>query len=214
MDDGIVQQDAPPRSGFGWQVIWFVGHLVVVYGVVSFCTPWIAGFVRRLMMLVGEPTSLTSFEFLFDHIFLFSFIPALLLGLFLPKSGHQTALLVWLLPAAILAYKFLTFPSSSVFSSQFSAAYHHYFEGAFIMPDLRTRDDFLALAPGDAIRALAQLQITAPFYAAIAYSAGSWAGYRFGLAKKISDRIEEWEHTRFPRKEDAESTEDHQELPG
>jgi len=135
-------------------------------------------------------------------------MPALLLGLFLFKFGHKAALLVWIPCAAILGYKFMTFPSPSIFSSQFSAAYHHYFEGAFMMPDLGPQDDYLALASGDAIRALAQLQITAPFYAAIGYCVGSLVGNRLGLTQKISDQIEQWESSRFQREGEAGDVEE------
>jgi hypothetical protein len=52
----------------------------------------------------------------------FSFVPAFGVGLINAKFKHRVAQFVWLVPTAILAYKFLAFPAPSVFHSQFFTA--------------------------------------------------------------------------------------------
>lgn len=83
---------------------------------------------------------------------------------------------VWVVPTAILAYKFLTFPAPSIFHSQFSAAFHQSFEGGFLIPEFRDWHDFWTMVGSnhDMMRGKAQLDFTAPFYAGIGYSVAAW----------------------------------------
>jgi hypothetical protein len=103
VEDAILPLDAPAKHGSGgWQILWFLGHLAVVYGTVEFCTPWLAGWTRaRLLPLLQSPTSLNPFEFLCSHIFVLSFLPAFAFGLAAYKFGHRAALFVWLPPTII-----------------------------------------------------------------------------------------------------------------
>ncbi len=94
------------------------------------------------MPLLQKPTSSSSFEFLFSHIFAFSFVPAFAAGLVNARFKHKVAQFVWVVPTVILAYEFLTFPAPSVFRSQFSAAFHQYFGGGFLIPEFRDWHDF------------------------------------------------------------------------
>jgi hypothetical protein len=99
----------------------------------------------------------------------------------------------------ILAYKLLTFPAPSVFHSQFSSAFHQYFGGGFLIPEFRDWHDFWTLVRSnpDMMRGKAQLDFTAPFYAGIGYSVAAWIGRRTNLSQKVSEKVKNWEESRF-----------------
>jgi hypothetical protein len=184
----------------GWQVLWFLLHVAVVYGITNFCTTWLAGWTRgTLLPLLQKPTSLSSYEFLFSHIFAFSFVPAFAVGLINARFKHRVAQFVWLVPTAVLAYKFLIFPASSIFHSQFSAAFRQYFGGGFLIPDARDWHDFWTMVRSnpDMARGMAQLNFAAPVYAGIGYSVAAWIGRRTNLSQKVSEKVKNWEDSRF-----------------
>jgi hypothetical protein len=188
-----------PHARGGWQILWFLLHLAAVYVIVEFCTPWLAGWTRgEVLPLLQHPTSSGKFEFLFSHIAAFSFIPAFLSGLINARFKHKAAQFVWLVPAALLAYKFATFPAPSVLQSQFPAAFHHYFGGGFMVPEFRNWQDLFSIAGShDMTRGMAQLKFTAPFYAGVGYSLAAWIGRRTELNRKVNERVKRWEESRF-----------------
>jgi hypothetical protein len=190
----------PSQHAGGWRVLWFFPHLAVVYAITNFGTAWLSGWTRgTLLPFLQQPTALSSFEFLFTHILAFSLVPAFAAGLVNARFKHRAAQFVWLVPGAILAYKFLTFPAPSVFHSQFSAAFHWYFAGGFVVPEFRNWHDFWTLvgSNSDMTRGKAQLDFTAPFYAGVGYSVAAWIGLRTNLSERVSDKVKEWEDSRF-----------------
>lgn len=100
---------------------------------------------RKLQRLWQKPTSSSGSEFLFSHIFAFSFIPAFAAGLVNAKFKNRIAEFVWLVPAVILGYKFFTFHASSVFQHQFSGAVYQYFGGGFSIPEFRDWHEFWSI---------------------------------------------------------------------
>jgi hypothetical protein len=178
--------DATARKGTGTQILWLLVHLAAVYAIVNFVTPWLAGWARgRLLPLLHHPSSSGSFEFFFSHVFAFSFIPAFLTGLANAKFRHKAAQFVWIVPAVILAYKFVTFPAPSVFQSRFPAAFHQYFGGGFAIPEYRDWHEFWSIVRSnpDMTRGMAQVRYTAPVYAGVAYSVAAWLGRRTELSR-------------------------------
>ena len=133
-EGAILAQERPVRHrGVGWQIFWFLFHLAVVYAIVNVCTPLLARWTRdTLLPLLQHPSSSGRFEYLYSHLFVFSFIPGFVAGLVNARFRHKAAQFVWLLPALILAYKFAMFPSPSVLQGQLSAAFHQYFAGGFL----------------------------------------------------------------------------------
>jgi hypothetical protein len=199
-EESVSPQEKPaPRSGVGWQILWFGLHLAAVYVIVKFCTPWLAGWTRgTLLPLLQIPTTSGRFEFLFSHIFAFSFIPAFLAGLINARFRHKAAQFVWFVPAAVLAYEFVTFPSPSAFQSQFPAAFHQYFGGGFAVPEYHSWEEFWSIAGSyDATRGMVQLKFTAPFYAGIGYSFAAWIGLLTEVHRRIAEKLTSWEETRF-----------------
>ena len=196
----VSSQSGPAENASGWQVLWFLLHVAAVYAITNFCTPWLAGWTRgTLLPLVQHPTSSSSFEFLFSHLLAFSFVPAFAVGLINARFKHRVAQFVWLVPTIILAYKFLFFPAPSVFHGQFSAAFHQYFGGGFLIPEFRDWHEFWTIvgSNSDMTRGRAQLDFTAPFYAGIGYSVAAWIGRRANLNQKVSERVKNWEDSRF-----------------
>lgn len=191
-----------PRSGVGWQILWFSLHLAAVYVIVEFCTPLLARWTRDILLpLLQHPSSSGRFEYLYSHLFAFSFVPGFAAGLVNARFKHKAAQFVWLIPAVILAHKFATFPSPSVLQSQFSAAFHQYFGGEFAIPEFRTWHEFLSTAGSipDMARGRAQMNFTGPFYAGVGYSVAAWIGLRTELNRKVAEKIADWEESRFER---------------
>lgn len=190
----------PGKTAVGWTIVWFFLHLAMVYAIVNFCTPWLAGWTRgRLLPLLQRRTpSSSQFEFLSSHLLAFSFVPAFLTALVNARFKHRVAQFVWLVPTAILAYKFATFPAPSVLQNQLSAAFHQYFGGGFLIGEFRSWDDLRSLYSNpDMTRCMAQFFYTAPFYAGVGYSVGAWIGCRTELHRKIAEKVDGWERTRF-----------------
>lgn len=179
----------------GWQVLRFVLHLGALYATVFFCTPWLAGWTRETVLpVLQQPTSSNRFQFLFSHIPAFSVVPAFVAGLIMnAKLRHRVARLVWLIPAMILLYKFITFPVPSVLQGQIPAAFHYYFEGGFLVPEFREWRELVSNASfdSDMKRGIAQLNFSAPFYGGIAYSVAAWLCLHIDLTRKRSSEDEE-----------------------
>ena len=197
----VSSRDRPARYNTTvWQSLWFLLHLAAVYAIVKFCTPWLSAWTRgTLLPLLQEPTNSGSFQFLYSHIFAFSFVPAFAAGLANARFKHKVAQFVWLLPAVILTYKFLTFQAVSVFQSQTSAAFHQYFGGGFSIPEFRDWDEFWRIVGSnpDMLRGMAQLDFTAPFYAGVGYSVAAWIGRRADLNRKVAESLKRREQSRF-----------------
>jgi hypothetical protein len=110
-------------------------------------------------------------------------IPALILGYHhltrflvvapLPKyieerRSYSAAVGVWIVPALALGYRMLIYhPPSSVFYSSSISAIKYFFVIQKVMPTITNPN------ASDPIRVLAQMTVTAPFYAGIAYSLGA-----------------------------------------
>lgn len=187
-------------TAHAWSVLWFLLHLAAVYAIVNLCTLWLAGWTReRLLPFLQQPTSSGTFEFLFSHLFAFSFIPAFLSGLINARFKHKAAQFVWLVPTAILAYKFATFAAPSVLQSQFSSAFHEYFGSGFLIPEYRDWREFWSIARSnpDVTRGMTQLNFTAPFYAGTGYSLAAWMARRTELKRRVAEKAKEWGQSRF-----------------
>ncbi len=195
-----MSQARPGGKSLGWLILGFLLHVGVVYAITNFGTTRLAGWTRgTLLPLLQRPTSLNGFEFLFSHIFAFSFFPAFAVGLVNARFKHSVAKFVWLVPTAVLVYKFLTFSAPSVLQNQFLMAFHQYFGGGFQVPEFRNWQDFWTIVRTnpDMLRGKAQLDYTAPFYAGIGYGLAASIGYRTNLSQKVSKGLNNWEDSRF-----------------
>jgi hypothetical protein len=206
VEEGQIRAEPVKKAGLGWQVLWLLLHLAAVYAVVEFCTAWLAGWTKgQLMPLLGIRTSSSRPEFLFSHLFTFSFIPAFLAALTTARFRHKVAQFAWLIPAVVLAYKLATFPNTgSVFYQGHSfPALHQYFGGDFLIPDYRNWREFWAMTAfsSDMERGMAQLKFTAPFYAGIGYSLAMWLCLRTDLDKRIVQAVTGLWSSRLPSRQ-------------
>jgi len=195
-----LSQARPTRTAGGWQVLWFLLHLAAVYAIATFFTTRLAGWTSgTLLPLLEKPTPLNGAEFLFSHLLVFSSVPAFAVGLVNARFKQKVAYFVWIVPAAILSYKVLTFPAPSIFHSQLSAAFHQYFGGGFLIPQFQNWHDFWSTVGSnpDMQRGIAQLNFTAPFYAGIGYSLAAWISHRTDLGHRVSEKVKSWEESRF-----------------
>ena len=182
--DGSATDDAG-----GWHILWFLLDLAAVYVLVELIVPWLAGWTRNtLLPILQHPTPSGRFQFFFSHLLEFSFIPAFVLGLINARFKRKASQFVWMIPAAILAYKFVTFPSPSVFQRGFAAAFHEYFGRGFVIPEFWTWRELYSIAAtnSDMTRGMAQLRFTGPFYAGIAYSVAAWIGCRIRPSRNLA----------------------------
>ncbi len=208
-----ISHIAPPKTKFGnrWEFLWFALHLATVYVLVHFATPWLAGWTYgKLLPFFQIHTSSSVWEFQFSHVFMFSFIPALIAGTVNARFKHKAALLVWIVPTAVLVYKLATFssPHSVLYSSPSSPVWHYYFGGDFLIPQFHSWREFWDAAGSnpDMARGMAQLTFTAPFYAGLAYSLAAWISMWLDLTTKVATRVEKLEESKFGPGQDKQES--------
>jgi hypothetical protein len=71
------------------------------------------------------------------------------------------------------------------------------FAGGFLFPGSWAMSDMRDFGSPDVLRGLAQIEFAAPFYAGVGYIIAAWMGCRSDLSRKIAEKVERWEETRF-----------------
>lgn len=195
-----------------WRCLWFAINLAIVYAIVQFITPSLAGWTYHtfLPLLQIRPSASSHFEFLFSNLVIFSLLPSFLIAILTSRFRNKSTVFVWTVPAAVLAYKIVTYgsafaESNSVFGSGHPSALHYYFGTDFVISEYHSWREFWDIVGTnpDMLRGLAQLKFTAPFYAGIGYSLSAWICLRSGVDRKIADRLKRWEEDRFGSRGDA-----------
>ncbi|GEM_PF-6299536 len=158
--------------------------LAFVYFASRFLTFQLAGWILRGRHLLGMPPSFSNFSFTFNHLFVFTFFPAVAGGCVASHVFRRRASeFVWLCAASVLLYKILTFHTAHSVLGEVPGLgpWHYYFDGDFLIPDFRTWEEFwqqVAASP-DMTRGMAQADYTGPFYASLGYSAMAFVYRRF-----------------------------------
>lgn len=165
-----------------------VVHLAVVYALAIYVTPRMSYWTRDLLWLLAPANTSSRFEFLYSHLFVFSFLPALACGLLDARFRHRSGKYVWIVPTVVLAYKLMSFPSVTSVLIPHSSAFHQYFGSGFHIPEFHDWHEFwqVVVPNPDYQRGMAQLTFTAPFYASVGYCTGMWISIRSGLVEVIS----------------------------
>jgi hypothetical protein len=183
--NGIV---TAPRIVFVY-VASLVIHVVAVYTCAIHFSPWLVfRWFAWVLPISGRSTVALPTDWYLQHLEVMTVGPALAVGYFVGLVTHPTSVesarFAWLVPTLFLFYGLLRFVThSSVLVPNSTAelsALRYYFE---IQPVMPTRANFLAI---DSKRVLAQMTITAPFYAGMAYSLGAWVSKRGLLTKLLS----------------------------
>jgi len=181
----------PVRDGWGFGSLVALGiHTFVVYACALHLSPWLVyhwfGWVAPMLQI---SSSTPATDWYLQHLEMMTIVPALVLGhvnvirFFHPTirsyfGSGSAAAWAWAVPVIVLGYKMLLYDaSSSVLYGTSMSAIGYFLDIQKVMP---TRSNFLT---SDPIRVLAQMTVTAPFYAGIAYSLGGLASKHRLLAK-------------------------------
>lgn len=164
-------------------------HTYVAYGCAMHLSAWLVfHWFRWIMPVLRISTSTPAGDWYLRHLELMTIIPALAVGYvnvsrFLPKmirdfireDRHSIATWAWVVPALVLLYRMLEYhpPLSVLYGSSISAV-KYFFDIQKVMPTWEN------LHYGDLVRVWAQMSVTAPFYAGVAYSLGALS-YKHGL---------------------------------
>jgi hypothetical protein len=162
-------------AGFVWPVESPIGPFALHTTAAAVCGlylgPWLLS--RRyvwIMPLSGLPSHAPTGSDWLQHFELTSIVPALVLGYLLSRYLGRLATYAWVLPAVILVYKLLTFnePQVSVLAPHSSTRWEYFFVIQRTMPTFTS-----GFGGVDPIRVAEQIDVVAPFYAGLAYSAGA-----------------------------------------
>jgi len=169
------------RKFLALTLLQFLLHLAVVYLLANSVVVWLsAQFHNLILPLLGMPSSQSRLAFAFNHLLLFSVVCGMAAGIVAATYKHRAAQFVWIVPAIILAYKFLTFPAG-LFQDRFALAFHHYLAGGFLIPEFHTYHEAFMGWNSDYERGIDQMWFTVPVYVGLAYGVASWAGARLGI---------------------------------
>jgi hypothetical protein len=157
-------------------------HTVTIYIFAVHVSPWLVGrWFAWILPTLRIATATPAADWYLRHLELVSIIPAAIAGYLIARQPSSVATWAWGIPAVMLAYKMLQYHApSSVFVGTSMSAVRYFFEIERVMPTMRYA------TPSDPLRVLAQMTITAPFYAGVAYSFGAWVSKRKLLMKLFS----------------------------
>lgn len=170
------------KSPLGYLVA-FIFHTYVAYTCAMYLSQWLVfhwfGWIAPILQM---SISIPATDWYLQHFELVTILPALVVGYlnvaqFFPakvrgymheeRSG-SIAPWAWSVPTIALLYRMLMFhPPSSVLFGTSMTALRYFFEIQKVMPTLANP------LVSDPIRVWAQMTITAPFYAGLAYSLGA-----------------------------------------
>ncbi len=161
----------------------FVLHTYIAYTCALHLSQWLVFHWFRwiaptLRISIGMPAS----DWYLQHFELATILPALVVGYidvarFFPAEvrsylhegrSSSIAIWAWCIPTVVLLFRMLMYhaPSSVLFGAS-TTAVGYFFDIQKVMPTLANP------FAGNPVRVLAQLSVTAPFYAGVAYSLGA-----------------------------------------
>jgi hypothetical protein len=168
-----------PKAGI-WQGIL---HLAAVYAIARICTPWLIELTHNMILplLTGRAARISP-QFLYSHLFTFSFVPGLIAGFLNAKLfNHGIVRYVWVIPVVLLFVTFVFFGPgmypTMILESNFKEAVHFFFGGHFNIPEYSTYSELQQDWSNnirEILRGNAQLRHTVPAYVGVAYSLGAW----------------------------------------
>lgn len=151
----------------------FAAHSVAVYICALHVSPWlIAHWFSWILPALNSRVETGAGDWYLQHLASANIIPTLVIGYIAGRRTRATARWAWVIPSLILAYEVIQYrPASALIRT---TAMEYFFKTGLVMPD--------ATDVGSSItrQVLAQMTITAPFYAGLAYSIGAWvSNYAF-----------------------------------
>jgi hypothetical protein len=176
--------DRGPTSTPVWLGL-FLLNTVVIYIFALRVSPILVGrWFAWVAPMVGFPRNIPSTDWYLQHLEIVTILPALVAGYFdlgrmIPTAvgehiadwhSGSAAVWAWTVPCTALVYNMLAFqPPTSVLLANSTSAFTYFFEIQRVMPT------FANPLASDPVRVFAQMFVTAPFYAGVAYSLGALA---------------------------------------
>lgn len=155
-------------------------HTFAVYFIAIRFAPWMVfHWFRWGMPALGLSTTTLATDWYLQHMVLVTTIPALLAGYLTVRQSFTLAQFSWAIPTLVLLFKMIQFhPQDSVLTMHRMSSLRYFFEIQQVMPT------FTNLTGTDPVRVLAQMTVTAPFYAGVAYAAGALVA-KFRILQKL-----------------------------
>jgi len=166
-------------------------HTVAVYVLALSISPSLVGYGSRFLLSVF-PSGLLLFrianlslrisaDWYLQHLEIITILPALVAGYLVVRGTNSVGTWAWCIPALVLLYRIATYnPPVSVFaSSSFLDRLKYFFITQQVVPTL-------ANLSGNPERVAAQMFVTAPFYAGLAYSIAALAAKRRVVQKLLT----------------------------
>ena len=152
----------------------FLLHTIAVYLCALFFSPrLVSAWFNWMTPLLHIESGASPADWYLQHLVIVTIIPALVVGYVNVRGAHSVGSWAWVVPALVLAFKFVTYTSpGSVLDAAHLSAFQYFFDIQQVMPTFRNP---LASDPG---RVLAEMNVTAPFYAGVAYSLGALGSKR------------------------------------
>jgi hypothetical protein len=196
MADSILPARPEPRqSSFGYLISFPIDVLIVYTFAQRVSGTLISRWFAWVAPILRTSPSVRPADWYLQHLEWVTIVPALIagyinVGRFIPAifgrpiNEHRstsTAIWAWTVPTIVLIYKMLQYhPPSSVMFDNSMSAFRYFFEIQPVMPT------FATLFTTDVVRIAAQMMVTAPFYAGIAYSLGAIVARHQILVKLFS----------------------------
>lgn len=146
-------------------------HTLTVYVWAIHVGPWLVGrWLAWGAPILWRSAVVPPGDWYLQHLELVSIVPASIIGYIVARRPESVATWAWIVPSLMLVYRMLRYHSaSSVLANAPISAISYFFDIQQSMPTMAN------LAASDPVRILAQMTITAPFYAGVAYSLGAMA---------------------------------------
>jgi hypothetical protein len=168
-------------------------HTYIAYTCAMHISAWLVfHWFGWVMPILHVSTSVPATDWYLQHFEPMTIFPALAVGYlnvtrflpntirnFLHESHHSVAPWAYAVPALVLLYRMLEHhaPSSVLYGSSMTAV-KYFFDIQRVMPTWKN------LLASDPVRVWAQMSVTAPFYAGVAYSLGALSS-KHGLLTKL-----------------------------
>lgn len=162
----------------------FLVHTFAVYVCALFFSPrLVATWFNVIAPFFHVEASTWSADWYLHHLVVVSAVPAMIVGYINVRHPESLAPWVWVVPSLLLGYKLLTYHASgSALNESSLSGLAYLFDTQLAMPTFRNP------FAGDPARVLAQMNITAPFCAAVSYSLGAAASKRHLIRAVFSFR--------------------------
>ncbi|HWF92740.1 MAG TPA: hypothetical protein VN684_10680 [Terriglobales bacterium] len=160
----------------------FFIHVTAVYFCAIHLSPWMVG---RYFAWIEPSLNSTTRDWYIQHLEIVTIFPALIVGYIVALHFNSTPTWAWTAPTVALIYRIVRYSISASVLGGSVPALKYFFDIQHIMPT------FANMSFTDPIRVWAQMTITAPFYAGLAYSSGAFMSKR----KLIPRLWDEWRRT-------------------